>query len=154
MTCAVSECDRPVKARGWCVRHYHRWQRHGDPLAGRRSDRPLGLSEAEVFAWYMPGEPPVNGCWDWTGSTTFGGYGQFSMRVRQRSVPTQAHQASYRIYHGPIPDGLFVLHSCDRPICVQPAHLEAGPQAENVRQMVERSRLRAGFCGISPAYWL
>lgn len=29
--CTVEGCDRPMRARGWCTRHYQRWQRHGDP---------------------------------------------------------------------------------------------------------------------------
>ena len=42
--CTVPDCDRPVKARGWCQKHYERWRRFGDPLtlAGRgpRGDPP------------------------------------------------------------------------------------------------------------------
>jgi len=32
-TCEVPDCARPLYARGWCVAHYRRWQRHGDPQA-------------------------------------------------------------------------------------------------------------------------
>lgn len=35
MGCAVSGCDRPRRARGWCQKHYLRWKRHGDPLHER-----------------------------------------------------------------------------------------------------------------------
>lgn len=31
MDCKVEECDRPAKARGWCMRHYQRWHATGDP---------------------------------------------------------------------------------------------------------------------------
>lgn len=30
-SCGIPECPRPFYARGWCVTHYRRWQRHGDP---------------------------------------------------------------------------------------------------------------------------
>lgn len=29
--CSIKGCDGIVKARGWCGKHYHRWERHGDP---------------------------------------------------------------------------------------------------------------------------
>lgn len=35
--CSVESCASAVAVRGWCVRHYARWQRHGSPTAGRRS---------------------------------------------------------------------------------------------------------------------
>lgn len=36
-TCRVEDCDRTkIKAQGICAKHYHRLQRHGDPLGGQR----------------------------------------------------------------------------------------------------------------------
>jgi len=29
--CPVAECLNPVRARGWCMKHYQRWRTHGDP---------------------------------------------------------------------------------------------------------------------------
>lgn len=29
--CSISDCKRPVRARGWCDTHWHRWRRNGDP---------------------------------------------------------------------------------------------------------------------------
>ncbi len=31
-TCTIDECNKPHEARGWCVNHYAKWRRHGDPL--------------------------------------------------------------------------------------------------------------------------
>ena len=35
LQCKENGCNRPVKARGWCEKHYMRWVRHGSP-----EDRP------------------------------------------------------------------------------------------------------------------
>lgn len=29
--CSIEGCNKPHLARGWCSKHYTRWQRHGDP---------------------------------------------------------------------------------------------------------------------------
>lgn len=31
-TCLIPDCGRPAWTRGWCMTHYQRWQKHGDPL--------------------------------------------------------------------------------------------------------------------------
>jgi len=88
----------------------------------------------------MPGDPPPGDqCWDWTASTSTRGYGKFYMA----GTTPHAHIVAHRIYnpHDPTTaDKPFVLHWCDRRICVQPAHLHAGTPADNVREMAERER--------------
>jgi hypothetical protein len=41
-TCTIAECDKPAVGRGWCRKHYTRWQRWGDPLgfAPKRPPQP------------------------------------------------------------------------------------------------------------------
>jgi len=92
----------------------------------------------------MPGEPPRKGCWDWTSALNNYGYGQFSIIINGKPDLVLAHRVSYRIYHGEIPEGLSVLHVCDRPICCQPAHLWLGTRGDNIRDAAAKGRHQHG----------
>ncbi|MBX9857404.1 MAG: HNH endonuclease [Gemmatimonadaceae bacterium] len=81
------------------------------------------------------------GCWTWQASTNRG-YGLF--RVDHRKPMAKVHRLSYEWVNGPVPRGLVVMHSCDNKRCVNPAHLTAGPQHENVRQAVARGLFQRG----------
>jgi len=81
-------------------------------------------------------------CWNWTGCKGYNGYGRFFHNKRL----TGSHRASWEIHNNQkIPDGLFVLHSCDNPSCVNPAHLRVGTPLENMKDRSLRGR--CGACG-------
>ena len=144
MTCSAPGCSRPRAKREWCNAHYIRWRRYGDPLGGRlRLNRNLGLEEREVFAHFMAGSPPAEGCWDWTAATAASGYGVFGMVVGGKPQTIYAHRTSYELFNGPT-EGRWVLHQCDRPICCQPLHLHLGDHDLNMRERDERARTLAG----------
>ena len=78
---------------------------------------------------------PDTRCWEWQGAKrNKAGYGAFSLKGKV----IDAHRFSYEYYKGEIPEGLFILHSCDNPSCVNPDHLRAGTARENVRDSIER----------------
>ena len=75
-------------------------------------------------------------CWPWLGAKGSGGrYGAF----RRRGKIVSAHRFAYRLFIGEIPEGLTVDHLCGNKLCQNPRHLEAVPNAENVRRAAHRA---------------
>ena len=88
------------------------------------------------------------GCWRWTASIRNTGYGQINPCDGRPSL--QAHRVSWILHFGPIPDGMYVCHSCDNRACVNPAHLFLGTHADNMADMVAKRRPFNG-CSARPA---
>jgi hypothetical protein len=71
------------------------------------------------------------GCWIWNGSRTPAGYGNMNLGNGKYG---HAHRVTYEHHHGPIPDGLVLDHLCRVRECVNPSHLEAVTERENLRR--------------------
>jgi hypothetical protein len=81
----------------------------------------------------------ASGCHIWVGRVNRRGYGCLSIGGRG---PELAHRLSYEVNVGPIPAGVFVLHTCDTPRCVNPAHLWLGTGRDNMADMLAKGRGR------------
>lgn len=79
-------------------------------------------------------DPPA--CWLWLGGKNGGGYGRMNFGGRYRL----AHRVSHELFNGPVPDDMCVLHKCDNPPCVNPAHLFVGTKKDNVDDMIRKGR--------------
>src|SRR5690349_6136897 len=80
-------------------------------------------------------------CWVWKAGRDRAGYGQFWVYDRGRSIG--AHRIAYELINGPIPEGMFVCHTCDNPPCCNPTHLFVGTPADNTTDRDQKGRLHA-----------
>lgn len=87
------------------------------------------------------------GCWLWAGKRGPNGYAYGAIWCDGKRKTASLHRVAYSVFHGPIPDGMLVLHRCDVRSCLNPAHLFLGTQADNMTDMVTKGRNRNGQSG-------
>lgn len=83
-----------------------------------------------------PHQPNLGPCWLWIACKS-GGYGHINTEGKVR----RAHVVSFFLSNGRWPT-MKILHRCDNPTCVNPAHLFEGSQADNVADMISKGRDR------------
>lgn len=79
-------------------------------------------------------------CWLWTGNKASTGYGTVIADCQKE----YAHRVSYLSLVGDIPEGLYVLHRCDTPLCVNPKHLFLGTHMDNMKDKIAKGRVPSG----------
>jgi hypothetical protein len=107
------------------------------------------MSLADRF-WSKVEHRGASDCWEWTAGTLskgrYGGFYDGKMR--------HAHRVAYELCVGEIPDGLVIDHLCGNTLCVNPAHLEAVTQRENILrgESFAASHARTTHCPSGHAY--
>lgn len=126
--CFVEQCNKPTVARGLCTSHYKKRELYGVVKYAHTNIL------ARFWANVNKGEPDE--CWEWVTSTHNQKYGRMSVDGRSR----KATHVSLFLATGMWPT-LHVLHACDNPPCVNPAHLSEGTHLKNMREAFERDRM-------------
>jgi hypothetical protein len=79
-----------------------------------------------------------SGCWLWLGGLDKDGYGQ----THYRGKNIRAHRVTWILANGAIPAEMVVMHECDTPACINPAHLKLGTNLENNEDKMQKKRHR------------
>jgi hypothetical protein len=97
--------------------------------ARRGNEVPIVLTAVQVDRFWQFVEESENGCWEWLGQIDKRhGYGFY----RANGVNLRAHRVSYTLLLGAIPNALTIDHVCRNRRCVNPDHLEAVQNKENI----------------------
>jgi hypothetical protein len=96
--------------------------------------RPLPKLSPQQIAHFWEKVQKTDGCWYWTGAKLPNGYGAVGLY----DTSYYAHRVAWAIYYGDTTK--FVLHKCDNPPCVNPAHLFLGTQLDNMHDCTSKGR--------------
>ena len=102
------------------------------------------MTDMERFMAKVSPEPN-SGCWLWTGAVSGSGYGQFWDTPSRATVV--ASRWSLEQSGTRIPEGWFACHHCDTKLCVNPKHLFAGDQSDNMIDALTKGRCRGLLTG-------
>lgn len=100
----------------------------------------MGATKATVLARLLR-QVASDECWTFGGTCDLAGYGRIgSQNGDGEFINGYAHREMYEAVYGPIPGGLVLMHTCDRPACINPRHLKVGTVAENITDRMAKGR--------------
>lgn len=98
------------------------------------------LEECKSTFWTRVATGPPEICWNWTGTRSNCGYGQYYAERKH----VRAHRFAWTITYGSPENGLCVCHKCDNKLCCNPSHLFLGTLGDNNRDRDQKGRTARG----------
>lgn len=131
--CKVEGCDKKYRSNGFCNKHNQQHKRTGSPFKTVKTvvQKIPALTEKIIIC--------DNGCWLFTGPWDNDGYGRLHING-ERHLATRLMMSIVLGFE--ITDE-FVLHKCDNPPCVNPAHLFLGTAKDNAIDMMIKGRSKS-----------
>ena len=124
-----------IKAKQKWLKQFWKEVKQGKRKTSKRPGRPAKSYEERFWEKVVKGG--IDDCWIFNSTKGGGDYGMLSVPKGQEAM---AHRISWILHHGPIPDDLFVLHTCDVPKCVNPNHLFLGTTQDNSNDKLQKGR--------------
>jgi hypothetical protein len=139
--CSVPGCQSPCHnvKRQLCRLHYRRWQRHGDPEAGRTTKE----GEPQKFFAEVVLACETDECLFWPFGANELGYG----RIWRNGKHEYVHRLALSIVAGPPPElGMECAHSCGNGHlgCCNPRHLRWATSKQNSADMFLHGTILSG----------
>lgn len=139
-----------IKCACGCGKTFKKFAKDGKPrkfLQGHKTKMTVAeyLEATKKRFWAKVAKKGKDECWEWLSVTSHDGYGRLWFRGRFSG----AHRFSWMIHNETIPAGLYVLHKCDNPICVNPNHLFLGTNTDNMRDRVSKIGWQRTFVKLS-----
>jgi hypothetical protein len=96
-------------------------------------------AEQATAFWAKVDKRGPDECWPWTAAKTPMNYGMvWGLPLGLPYTALATHASILLTRNERVPKGMVVKHSCDNPICVNPAHLSVGTYSENAREAFDR----------------
>lgn len=100
----------------------------------------LFMNLIDRYCKYLPDNLNENNCWEWKGCLDTYGYGMFNYKKKT----CKAHRLMYEIHYAIELKDLHCLHKCNNRKCVNPLHLFAGTNLDNIKDKVKKGRCYTG----------